>query len=300
MADERSIRVGKDKLAQKSQKVSSANRSKKKITFNKFTNVKFLIIVAFVIIFGAIGTITLLKSSAYTGNAWWYMPRVAACESGGLVFGTKNYTIVNKYGYAGAYQFGYKTWQGASRYIPKGSAHHQYDYTRPQHAPAAEQDYRFQVLWNHGGSGPWTASQSCWKSNGTLRKAPNQTPGVCAGVYARCSNLPDTNWNGTTTPTTPTTPSSSSLYVETGLATYNCVGIPHTTVRRYSTGDCVKHLQYILKYKYKYDLGNYGPNGDGVDGSFGLSTQNAVIAFQKSRGLSQDGVVGPLTWDALH
>jgi hypothetical protein len=42
-------------------------------------------------------------------------------------------------------------------------------------------------------------------------------------------------------------------------------------------------LQYILKYKYKYDLGNYGPNGDGVDGSFGLSTQNAVIAFPWSQ-----------------
>ena len=36
-----------------------------------------------------------------------------------------------------------------------------------------------------------------------------------------------------------------------------------------------------------------------ADGRFGPITQAAVITFQGSRGLVQDGIVGPLTWAAL-
>jgi len=37
----------------------------------------------------------------------------------------------------------------------------------------------------------------------------------------------------------------------------------------------------------------------GVDGIFGAATRVAVIAFQKSRGLVADGIIGPKTWAAL-
>jgi peptidoglycan hydrolase-like protein with peptidoglycan-binding domain len=36
-----------------------------------------------------------------------------------------------------------------------------------------------------------------------------------------------------------------------------------------------------------------------VDGIFGPATKSAVIAVQKLSGIPQNGVVGPLTWNAI-
>lgn len=65
------------------------------------------------------------------------------------------------------------------------------------------------------------------------------------------------------------------------------------TVRRGDKGTEVTELQTML-WRLGYDLGSCG-----IDGDFGKATQAAVKAFQKDTGLSQDGVCGPLTWDAL-
>lgn len=58
-----------------------------------------------------------------------------------------------------------------------------------------------------------------------------------------------------------------------------------------STGDSVRELQEALEQYYYY-------NGD-VDGTFGASTKEAVIAFQASAGYTRDGKVGETTWSAL-
>lgn len=60
---------------------------------------------------------------------------------------------------------------------------------------------------------------------------------------------------------------------------------PRPVLRQGSTGQAVKDLQVILRIT--------------ADGQFGPLTRAAVIAFQKSRQLLPDGVVGPQTWAAL-
>lgn len=58
-----------------------------------------------------------------------------------------------------------------------------------------------------------------------------------------------------------------------------------------SEGPAVKTVQGNLRA-----LGYYS---DDVEGKFGSSTYEAVVAFQMARGLKVDGVVGPQTWAAL-
>ena len=47
------------------------------------------------------------------------------------------------------------------------------------------------------------------------------------------------------------------------------------------------------------DLNTLGFRTGGLDGVFGAQTRNAVIAYQRSRGLTSDGVVGCNTWLSL-
>ena len=68
-------------------------------------------------------------------------------------------------------------------------------------------------------------------------------------------------------------------------------------LRKGATGAQVKTLQRLLTalgYKMQNNGATYG-----VDGSFGTATYNAVISFQKAKGLAQDGIVGANTWSAL-
>jgi peptidoglycan hydrolase-like protein with peptidoglycan-binding domain len=57
-----------------------------------------------------------------------------------------------------------------------------------------------------------------------------------------------------------------------------------------ASGDNVVAIQYLLRH--------HGSDIE-VDGDFGEQTDGAVRAFQTSKGLTVDGVVGPETWGAL-
>ena len=58
-----------------------------------------------------------------------------------------------------------------------------------------------------------------------------------------------------------------------------------------ASGEEVSRVQSALK--------NMGYYLGGIDGTFGVKTQDAVMRFQKARGLEADGIVGPQTLKAL-
>ena len=68
-------------------------------------------------------------------------------------------------------------------------------------------------------------------------------------------------------------------------------GSPCPVIRQGATGAAVKRLQNLLI--------SAGFNPGKVDGIFGPLTRGAVLAFQGSRNLVQDGIVGIKTWTAL-
>jgi peptidoglycan hydrolase-like protein with peptidoglycan-binding domain len=63
------------------------------------------------------------------------------------------------------------------------------------------------------------------------------------------------------------------------------------TLREGAKGEPVRALQKRLNA--------LGFNAGTADGSFGPKTESAVKAFQRAKGLTADGVVGPKTWDKL-
>lgn len=69
--------------------------------------------------------------------------------------------------------------------------------------------------------------------------------------------------------------------------------------------ELVKTVQMMLK-TLGYDLGTSGPDGNGIDGYFGDTTEEAMIDFQMKNKdwdgelLKEEGLVGPRTSDALN
>ena len=65
---------------------------------------------------------------------------------------------------------------------------------------------------------------------------------------------------------------------------------PWPVVKNGSNGHPIKTLQYLLRARGQ---------SVAIDGVFGPHTETAVKAFQASRGLPADGIVGPMTWVAI-
>ena len=64
------------------------------------------------------------------------------------------------------------------------------------------------------------------------------------------------------------------------------------TLRRGSTGQAVKELQQLL-FHWQYYFGL-------IDGVFGVQVENAVKGYQHRVFLTEDGIVGSITWQALY
>src|SRR5260370_37346358 len=63
------------------------------------------------------------------------------------------------------------------------------------------------------------------------------------------------------------------------------------TIGPCATGDVVRRLQRALRRTPDF--------GITVDGVFGPQVEAAVKSFQEGSGLVVDGIVGPMTWNAL-
>ncbi len=72
---------------------------------------------------------------------------------------------------------------------------------------------------------------------------------------------------------------------------------PSAVLRQGSRGQDVVTLQYLLNVISQYNTDVPAPAQDGI---FGSGTRQSVIAFQRSAGLSPDGIVGAQTWQALY
>lgn len=166
-------------------------------------------------------------------------------------------------------------------------------------------------LYGHGATTQWNTASN-WAAKGEIDTMPKNL--VCAvykhkdgkmshtglsmgdgsGGVIHCStfvkrgnaytdNSPWTHWG------IPKGLYSTEELRKAGINVQDDCNIP--TLRRGSQGDEVADLQTILNARYGADLE--------VDGDFGKATEAAVKAFQKSHGLTADGVVGPKTWKAL-
>lgn len=75
-----------------------------------------------------------------------------------------------------------------------------------------------------------------------------------------------------------------------GQVAANAPSDTRPVLQRSSRNDAVEDLQKMLR-RAGFPLG--------IDGDFGAATELAVKHFQASRNLAADGIVGPVTWDAL-
>lgn len=72
---------------------------------------------------------------------------------------------------------------------------------------------------------------------------------------------------------------------------------PSSILRLGSSGQDVVTLQYLLNVAAEFNSTIPAPMQDGI---FGSKAQQSVTAFQRAAGLTPDGIVGPLTWQALY
>lgn len=103
-----------------------------------------------------------------------------------------------------------------------------------------------------------------------------------AGVF-NGSSKPRALPTGTISVSTQTTPVQTKKPAAPAL--------PATTLKPGDSGTQVKALQRALK-ALGYPVGK-------IDGKYGPATKTAVAAFQHAAGLTEDGVLGPVTLNAL-
>ena len=152
-------------------------------------------------------------------------------------------------------------------YLSQGSSGS--DVVTLQKVIGAEPDGRF---------GPLTAAAlGTWQSKNGVKATKAADDATWAAMIAAGLVPAKRSTSGSTSGSSTSGSSSTS----TDLSRYRS-----TTLRRGSSGTAVKVLQKAI-------------GGLSVDGAFGPATEARVKAYQKSKGLTQNGVVDATVWDAL-
>jgi hypothetical protein len=120
-----------------------------------------------------------------------------------------------------------------------------------------------------------------------------RSPTVTTPARNETDPLPTTPTTTTPTTTTPTAPSEDAptFTLPEGTKLQRGEGVGESDLTVSTDPELVTELQRAL-IRAGFDPGS-------PDGTFGHSTEEAVIAFQQANGLSPDGIVGPETADAL-
>lgn len=174
-------------------------------------------------------------------------------------------------------------------------------------------------LQGEGATSQWNTASN-WEAKGTIDSIPNDVL-VCLFVYnSKTGKMEHTGlgYNGASCEC-----SSGVQYFSPRKAKWTHWAMPKgiggsvpvptptptpsttkPTLRKGDKGIYVTELQKDL-VSLGYNLGTYGPEKNGVDGSFGQKTEDAVKEFQRThtdangKKLIVDGVVGSNTWWAL-
>lgn len=77
------------------------------------------------------------------------------------------------------------------------------------------------------------------------------------------------------------------------MTKYHEVTGDHPEIEQYAKGEWVLWAQQLLQ------KAGFEPKDGLIDGLFGENTKDAVIDFQRARGLKVDGIIGVETWPAL-
>ncbi|GAA4912001.1 serine/threonine-protein kinase [Streptomyces coeruleoprunus] len=116
------------------------------------------------------------------------------------------------------------------------------------------------------------------------REAPSPTPAATRTVTASPTTAPTAE----AAPPPVSTPPAEPRWIS------ECTMYGGSELTRYGDKNVrVTQVQCMLVRR------GYSVGAAGEDGDFGTATKNAVIAFQESKGLAADGLVGEQTWAAL-
>lgn len=148
----------------------------------------------------------------------------------------------------------------------------------------------FESSYNHTGQEPTPQQILALFSLWAHLVGEHQQPGWPVELFGALSQCTMADLWGHADFGKPACPGRTLTDLLAAVRTHRSVG----RTRRYTDGD----WQLELKRR-GYDIGRWGPNGDGVDGKWGADSKAALLKFQADKGLPVTGHRDERTADAL-